>query len=658
MTHQDRPENTSPPIPDPFRIPEKGKSLILLCLSLFLIVTGARWWVVANFGSDVPYWDQWTGEGANLFKLYLDKTLSLRDWLAPHNEHRILWSRLLSFFLLLVNGEWDARLQMEVNALLYTLVPCGLFFYFSRGRDWRFKISFFLCLALLFALPFAWENIIEGFQSQFCLLSAFSLAGIGLLLNEKPFSKKWAWGIASCIGALFTMGSGFFAPASVICVLGLLFLRDRENWRNRLAWDWPTWIFCFGLIISGLLSSVTVARHAIYKAASAKDYLYSLGFLLSWPVPWSRFFALILWAPFAFFSIRFLKGENDSAEGRLLLGAGFWTLLQSLALSYNRSVLIASPRYFDILVFGVIVNFLFAGFLSGRKIKRHALWLSLLIVLNVTGLTIVSLKAGIAIIQRKYTYEVERIHTKGFISTGNPDFIYKTKDQLDIPCPDAKLLETLLRDSSFLKILPVSLRAALPLTPVTKSPIPTLSSSQSLPPEELTPESWNRPGLFSKFVLLDTLGPFEYRFKKEVGLRFLYFYFYGDPNHFWVEDANGKRHNPCVIPSNLGGNWNIGFALCPTMEGLLKGTADLNGMVFMEPREIGPLSLLALYAAQGGFYLLVSGILLFGLILLRPLIGKSIETIASSKDPHRYKYPSSSKENSGSGSRPPTSRRA
>src|SRR6266545_2639455 len=76
-------------------------------LALFLLVAGARWWLIAAYSSDVPWLDQWDGEAQGLYLRAHSGTLTLSNWFAPHNEHRIFFTRLLSLGLLWANGQWD-----------------------------------------------------------------------------------------------------------------------------------------------------------------------------------------------------------------------------------------------------------------------------------------------------------------------------------------------------------------------------------------------------------------------------------------------------------------------------------------------------------------------------------------------------------------------
>jgi predicted permease len=155
-------------------------------LALFLVVLGARLWLVFLYGSPVPFMDQWDGEGANLFKPWLEGTLRISDLFQPHNEHRIVLSRLLALGLLAFNGQWDAQLEMAVNALLCgtmaVLIAVALVKLF--GPDLRTLIT--LVVGLWSALPYGHESTLWAFESSFYFLLFFSLLAIwGLDLLKK-----------------------------------------------------------------------------------------------------------------------------------------------------------------------------------------------------------------------------------------------------------------------------------------------------------------------------------------------------------------------------------------------------------------------------------------------------------------------------------------
>lgn len=70
-------------------------SWMLGLAGLFTLVLAAKLILIAHFGQPVPFWDQWDAEAYRLYKPYLEGTLQPQAFIEPHNEHRILLTRLL-----------------------------------------------------------------------------------------------------------------------------------------------------------------------------------------------------------------------------------------------------------------------------------------------------------------------------------------------------------------------------------------------------------------------------------------------------------------------------------------------------------------------------------------------------------------------------------
>ncbi len=81
-----------------------------LLVSLAAFVLGARWVAVNRFGSDLPQWDQWDAEGLHSLIPWSAHRFFLRELFLPHNEHRVVVTKLLNLGLTLANGQWDQRL--------------------------------------------------------------------------------------------------------------------------------------------------------------------------------------------------------------------------------------------------------------------------------------------------------------------------------------------------------------------------------------------------------------------------------------------------------------------------------------------------------------------------------------------------------------------
>ncbi len=468
----------------------------LFAFALFLIVVGARLWLIGAHGSDLPFWDQWDAEGANLYLPYFQGSLTLRDLFAAHNEHRVLFSRLLALGLLLVNGQWDARLQMVTNALLYSTVPCGLFVLFAKDRGRRSAIAWMLVLSVVFALPFGWENTLAGFQSQFYVLVALSLGATGLLATRLAGSGPWWAGVCLAVASLFAMASGFLAAAAVLCIAVLAVARKRDVAEGLREW-WPTVMVGVGVVVLGSILAVTVPGHAASRAHGPAEFLSALLEVAAWPVharPW----ALLNWLPFALFVLAYLSRRvPDLSRERFLLALGAWVLLQAAAIAFSRAAGPWAPRYMDLLAFGLLVNVgcaasLIAG--SGKWKRAHLAVSAVWFVGNFTGLLTVSgLAAPTA---RKATYDVETANTSGYVTTGDVRFLTlpSKRNPFDIPYPDPKRLQGLLDAPELRAVLPAGIRP-----PAIVSRDPDGPAPMRLPkrPDLQRPYPWERVWVLS-----------------------------------------------------------------------------------------------------------------------------------------------------------------
>ncbi len=77
-------------------------------LAAGLLALGAKLVLVADRGSDLPYMDEWNAVGSSLLVPGAHGTLAADGFFAPQNEHRVVLSRLISYGLIRVNGQWDA----------------------------------------------------------------------------------------------------------------------------------------------------------------------------------------------------------------------------------------------------------------------------------------------------------------------------------------------------------------------------------------------------------------------------------------------------------------------------------------------------------------------------------------------------------------------
>lgn len=358
-----------------------------LCLvALFLVVLGAKLWVVQLYGSPLPLWDQWY-EAESFFRPWLEGHLTWQTLFAGGNEHRILFTRLLDLGVIELNGRWEPMVQMTINVFLHAAFACGL-----AGCLWSFggqKNGWLICflLAPFFALPYAAENTIWAINSQLYFLAIFSLATLAGLGFGPPGSPRWWLGLAAAVMGLFTMASGLLAPAAVV---GLMVLRAIKN-RRLEKHHWITLGACLVVIGLGAALSVQMPEDRPLRAHSVLEFTSALVRNLTWPFFNMPEMACLLALPLAvLLALYFRPGFPESRAAEFLLSFGLWGGLQSAALAYGRANygdVIPASRYMDVLNVFVIAG-LFATVLLRQSVMGSR-WL------NRTGMLLPLVFAGV-----------------------------------------------------------------------------------------------------------------------------------------------------------------------------------------------------------------------------------------------------------------------
>ena len=325
----------------------------LWMLSLFLIGLGARLWLIRQFGTPLPFWDQWE-EARVVYLPFFGGKLALADLFSTHNEHRIFFTRIYGLALLLLNGQWDGQLQMVVNAIIHCTTLAGLGWLMSRWLERKYWILVWLPLVLVLALPFGWENSLAGFQSQFYFLLVFSLLTLWLLGLHSPGLARWWCGVATAVTALFTVASGFLAAAAVFALVVLRIWRRPKTWKPQTV----TLGVCAAVTVAGLVLKADVRMHHLLQAHSAGEFLSALGANLAWPWIVVPPFALLNLLPLAALAWSHFRGSGDDQAGELTLVIGLWTILQGAATAYARGAEGKPPgwRYTDSSSFILIAN--------------------------------------------------------------------------------------------------------------------------------------------------------------------------------------------------------------------------------------------------------------------------------------------------------------
>jgi hypothetical protein len=437
-------------------------------LAVFLIIAGSRLWLVAHYGNELPLFDQWSVEGAALYKPYLAGNFNLASLWAPCNEHRIVFTRLLAMALFIANGQWDANLQMVVNALLYALIGSGLTLMFSRKLYGFRSLAVSFAIALLFSLPVGYENTLWGFQSHFYLLIGFSLAAVWFLTESVPMSVSWLAGCFLALCALLTMGSGVLAPFAVLLAIVISKLGSGLTCKEYYSKYMATLMVSFALLLLFVLMMPAGAGENRFKVNSLVAFFNALQRCAGWPNPRLNLWALVNWFPFLLFFVFYFRKEsnNRSATALFTLTIGFWAFGQEVATSYTRNNLVMVSKYLDLYLIALLANIFAMMYCFSRLRSRTTqnfarMFFCIWLVGNTAGIYLASTQAMGSLAVRNVNSLKQVENVSAFLANGNISMIKQgLTNRYQIPM-DIRMFEHMLSDPVIRSILPGSVQHAL-----------------------------------------------------------------------------------------------------------------------------------------------------------------------------------------------------
>lgn len=440
---------------------------------LFSLIVTAKWATFDRYGSPMPDWDQWDAEALELFIPWYGSDQFLTHLFNPHNEHRVVLTKLQNLTLGLLNGQWDSRLEAVTNALLHATVAVALWLLARRVLAPAWQAIVFVLLFALFGLPVAWQNVLGGFHSQQYWLVGCSLLTLAALPFSPAWSARWWLGALAAVLVLGSMGSGLLASAVVVVVVAWRWWRGETGPRDAL----PTLVLALAVVAFGLWTRVEVEWHQSMKAKNVHDYVFTLVHSLQWPWRDRHWAGAVLWLPWLLAAWRVFRSPPDRDADRtaspllrhagpLLVALGGWVLVQLFATAYARGAGADYPasRYMDTLSFGAAVNALALGWLlaapAPRRPARVALHVAALAWLATLGFGLHSLLDGVLRYElpdaKKYYIKAEG-HMRRYLASNDP----KALAHPDIPFPSAEGLIERLAVPSLRALMPVPIRTPL-----------------------------------------------------------------------------------------------------------------------------------------------------------------------------------------------------
>ena len=155
----------------------------------------------------VPYWDEWDTPGAQLASFYRG-TLSFAELWSQHNEHRLLFPRLVWLPLALVGG-WDVRPAMLLSFIFVCLGAIGLYrlLRFTGASSPTRAFVFGLFLLFLFS-PRQYATFLVGAQGVTFVPTFALIFALLMNLSRQSLARKTLVNAALAFIATYSFGNG------------------------------------------------------------------------------------------------------------------------------------------------------------------------------------------------------------------------------------------------------------------------------------------------------------------------------------------------------------------------------------------------------------------------------------------------------------------
>jgi hypothetical protein len=440
-------------------------------LGLVLLIVGAKLWLIDSFGSSLPVWDQIDGEGENAIRPFLENRLTLDDLWRPHNEHRIVFTKLYTIALTALNGQWDSYVETVGNAILHALfVPFFLLWIRQRVQGIPFATIASVVTAL-WILPLDWENTLQGFQSQFYFLIWLSFLQMRGVLESDRFSWKWTFGQLCGLLVLGTMGSGLLSSLAIIAVVGWDCLQTRKITLFQIA----TLLLSALWATLGLLSRTHVSGHEDLVADSISTAVKGGAEILTWPMHGWLPFSIIFAVPLGWAMWHQLRSRERTAFDRTFVAFTVWftAIVATIAIFRVQGGALSS-RYLDQFIIGLVLQGLALAMI------KHTRWRTMLMAGWVAALALTLTdqmqRTWRDVLQpRPALLAQQEANVRAYLATQDPSHLLsKTVDE--IPHPSGEVLFDRWQHPSIQRVLPAAVRAPVAL------PAVSVEQMENLPP--------------------------------------------------------------------------------------------------------------------------------------------------------------------------------
>ncbi|MEO8499801.1 MAG: hypothetical protein ABI565_02715 [Vicinamibacteria bacterium] len=302
------------------------------CVSLFLVVFGARGWSVHYAGSDLPHWDQWFADLGGIIGPLADGSFRLMDLAAPQNEHRLLYTKALTLGLAEWSGRWEPTDGLLVSALVRAADLVCVFIVLGLNQPAVIRGILLLLLAGIGSLPIGVFNLLSGFQVQFFIGEPLMILALALLCGGRLTVERLASGAAVLLLALFNMATPLVTATAAGLVLTLRAILGQDRMKAGLT---AAFLFIFAAFVFWTAPGQIWLK---LSARSLPEFASVLVRLLAWPFPDLPALAILAPIPTFLLLARVVRGRETREWSWFLLALGVHGLVQEAAIAYARAL--------------------------------------------------------------------------------------------------------------------------------------------------------------------------------------------------------------------------------------------------------------------------------------------------------------------------------
>ena len=213
------------------------RKLKICLLITYLLPIALLLWFVTHFSVNVPWMDDWAL--ASLFEKVAMGKATFADFFAQHNEHRILFPKLI-FVILAFASKWDVRLEIFFSIFLAIVIFISLYKIASNPPNQNIVLLHIVnvttCI-LTFSLV-QHENWLWGFQISWFLINACVTLAIFIITIPQKCNPNLRLPISAlcCFIASFSSAHGLLSWLAIIPSVASLEGKVRQRIIRVVLW--------------------------------------------------------------------------------------------------------------------------------------------------------------------------------------------------------------------------------------------------------------------------------------------------------------------------------------------------------------------------------------------------------------------------------------